>query len=574
MKDEIVPRNRTARAAAATTGNPPNTRLESSVANCFPGLEFDIRTLDRRFFPGLLFEFIPRPLNAPPNWRGLIQGARLTYVDYLQDPMLPEKATEQWVHDLRAALGSAIGNSLASGAWYIHWVEQKGVRVTMYDEKGAPLDGTVVWRLVRGLETKEPVTICLASRDADGNIDQPLITLLGYRRVYVPESGVFDASYRPGEFTESMCNPWTHDFRDCACHYWAASRPDVVFGPAAPHQGAHASPSSVRREETRFDWLRDVRGTSGDATASGTLGENRPFQVDHYEINHDWEKLSFVLEGREIDADYEAPPDAFPEPYASPGEMVADLEDRLAPMEMSLALEYLYALFSLHSPDEASTKQWPTLSGDLVYLRRGLLMIAASEMTHLRWANQLLWELHRALPLATPYRPILFPKRNNRPSELRRLEPSTLDHFIRVERPGGPIDTAYAKCVATLRPEAYPANLCALAVRIDSDGMEHHLRFLEMKAALESYPAQPPFPYLRDVKIGSPQQTKEAMAVFGDIRDNLRLAFIEEAAGKLDRAQVFSAKARTLMTTLRVEAEKLAARGVGIPFFDVSSPKR
>jgi len=25
------------------------------------------------------------------------------------------------------------------------------------------------------------------------------------------------------------------------------------------------------------------------------------------------------------------------------------------------------------------------------------------------------------------------------------------------------------------------------------------------------------------------------------------------------------------MTTLRVEAEKLAARGVGIPFFDVSS---
>jgi len=60
----------------------------------------------------------------------------------------------------------------------------------------------------------------------------------------------------PGEFTESMCNPWTHDFRDCACHYWAAAAL-IVFGPAgtAP-KGRMRSPSSVRREETRFDWLR------------------------------------------------------------------------------------------------------------------------------------------------------------------------------------------------------------------------------------------------------------------------------------------------------------------------------
>src|SRR5882724_12016883 len=34
-------------------GNSVATRLESGVANCFPGLECDLRNLERRFFPFL-----------------------------------------------------------------------------------------------------------------------------------------------------------------------------------------------------------------------------------------------------------------------------------------------------------------------------------------------------------------------------------------------------------------------------------------------------------------------------------------------------------------------------------------
>src|SRR3954451_15776114 len=41
----------TARPQAA--GNPMSTLLQSGVGNCFPGLEFDIRNLERRFFPFL-----------------------------------------------------------------------------------------------------------------------------------------------------------------------------------------------------------------------------------------------------------------------------------------------------------------------------------------------------------------------------------------------------------------------------------------------------------------------------------------------------------------------------------------
>ena len=47
---KIFPRNLTARADYLVRGNPSNTRLESGVDNCYPGLEFDQRNLDKAFF--------------------------------------------------------------------------------------------------------------------------------------------------------------------------------------------------------------------------------------------------------------------------------------------------------------------------------------------------------------------------------------------------------------------------------------------------------------------------------------------------------------------------------------------
>src|SRR5476651_588465 len=56
---KLVPRNvaalrqgQTAESATAlVAGNPMSTRLESGIGNCFPGLECDLRNLERRFFP-------------------------------------------------------------------------------------------------------------------------------------------------------------------------------------------------------------------------------------------------------------------------------------------------------------------------------------------------------------------------------------------------------------------------------------------------------------------------------------------------------------------------------------------
>jgi len=33
---------------------------------------------------------------------------------------------------------------------------------------------------------------------------------------------------KPGELSQGLCSPWQNDYRECACYYWAASRPDYI----------------------------------------------------------------------------------------------------------------------------------------------------------------------------------------------------------------------------------------------------------------------------------------------------------------------------------------------------------
>src|ERR1700761_8134646 len=89
---KIFPRNLTARAAYQVPGNPAVTRLEDAVGNCYPGLEVDVRNFDRRFFPGLVFEFVPRDDNTASYTEPNRYGAWLNYVDYLLDPARPSES--------------------------------------------------------------------------------------------------------------------------------------------------------------------------------------------------------------------------------------------------------------------------------------------------------------------------------------------------------------------------------------------------------------------------------------------------------------------------------------------------
>jgi hypothetical protein len=602
MTEKIFPRNLTARAERRVTGNPDSTRLESGVANCFPGLEFDHRNLDRRFFPGLVFDF-----NSNSGEADLPRtGARLVQVDTADPDLNPgpdaTDARRAAARALRQALSGDTLTQLGTGNWFLDRVVQGGREISMTlqpDGTSTPQDGLVVWRLVRGLEPGPEVEVTLVQRPATPAAapspapnptpagpgtpptptPPPSVTLKGWRREFTDKTtGVFSAAYVAGELTQSLCSPWQHDFRDCACHYWASNHPDVVLAEDRPTEDVLPSGESadLRRAEIRIDWLRSDRDRARAAAAIGNFGANRPFQMDHYEINQRWEELSIVLGGKESPAVYLPRSADLANPFDSPEEL-ADKISQLATLEHVLAVEYLYAYYSIKRREEttASIAAWPHLGDDVTFIRHFILLVAVGEMLHLRWANQLLWELaDRRLIPPGKYGPQLGVAERipvgatgggaGRPRALRPLTRTVLADFVAVEQPSGFIEGQYARVTATLRQPAYPDALYQLASRIVNEGMDHFERFRDIGLVLREYPEETP-PYLRSITLARPDDpaVKDAVSLYHAIISELTTAY---ATGRVEeRAAII--QARVAMTRLNDMADSLGARGIGIPFF-------
>jgi hypothetical protein len=563
VNDRIFPRNLTARAAVKIAGNPVTTRLESGVGNCFPGLEFDHRNLDRRFFPGLVFNF------------GVIPPV-LQSVD-VQDPALADTSRQG-----SAALSDAVLkalDTLRSGEWRLSSVAQGGGALDLQAMAAVPLavqpDPALFWRIVRSL-TPDRVTIVLtqspaspaplapaASAPAASAPGVPTVTLTHYRRQFVdPDTGVLSAAYLPGELTQSLCSPWMHDFRDCACDYWASNHPDIALGAddlLAAGGPADADPDLATRP---LDWLRADR--EGWSAASVSAGANEAFRLRHYQINSEWRSLAFVIEGRENSGVYTPGFEAGAEPFATPKEL-ADQLVVLCGLEHVVMLEYLYAYYSLQPPAALTGQR----SADQVFIRHEVLGIAVSEMRHLRWANQLLWTLAQR-GLISQRGPALEPglrvptSSGQRDRALRPLTMDALKDFIAVERPSGTLDGAYARVVATLR-NGYPESMLQLARQIVADGVDHYNRFREVLVVLRSWTSQAGLadPWLRPVSPGTPTQTSQALQRYTNVLAELRKAY--QSGDMEDAAAILSA--RENMMGLDAEAERLAQRGIGIPFF-------
>jgi Ferritin-like len=576
---KIFPRNLTARAAYRVTGNPDSTRLESGVGNCFPGLEYDHRNLDRRFMPGLTFEFIS---NDPTPTLALTRGARLVAQD-LRDPGFTPATTASTeertaLNTLRAQINAARFDPDTQG-WFISAITQGGVRIVLAstndDGDVVPFDGLQVWRLVRSIEPGA-VEIELTARTMPANTPLPQpVTLQGWRRHYTdPTTGVFSSAYRPGELTQSLCSPWQHDFRDCGCFYWASNHPDVVQVEDLPGDpilsgGESADPG---RALTRVRWLRSDRSPDRTSEARESYRLNRPAEMDHYEINLRWQELLMILGNKEVSSTYRPRPQDSATPYTSADEMAQHIFE-LATLEHVLTLEYLYAYFSIHTPAEIPAgPQAQILREDVQFLRHFVLLVAVSEMQHLRWANQLLWELREGGFIdpkkygpslgVSPTVPV-SEAGGTRPRALRPLTLATLKDFIAVERPSGQIEGQYSHVVATLRMDKkYPESLFQLASRIVNDGQQHFLRFRDLQSVMIQYKGTP---WLRTVAVGSGDDAEVAVALksYFDLIRNLRLAY---ATGSVtDRMHVTAA--RDAMDKLQTQSEALAAKGLGVPYF-------
>ena len=439
---KLFPRNLTARADYVVRGNPVVSRPESGADNSHPGLEFDMRNLDRGFFPGLLFDF----------QFGI--GARLADI---QPPWL---GTEK---DGKNRLAADDGELFL---WYVYGIfGDQPDRLTLADLYG--IDGYDVLRKIHDLEpgplvvvvgrhpdelkVGNPQTLIAAAsrlwqmaqppepakpgtpvepgqpletfRDGDGNLLFAVLT--GKRADYLNGDGVIELqTAEPGALTRSLCSPWQWDFADCGCYYWAASRPDIV--------------TSKDGKQEQLNFLRDREGVSppGDLRLWDEWMKNERI-MSQPQMIQGWEALPLVINDKE--AESYAPPEQSEKAKQKEIDgawnrvtVVGQLK-HLAAVEHTLCVKFLYAHYSVKAPQEAD-------GSDLFKVANAVFKIAIDEMRHFRWVNEALVMLDEQPVFSRASRLSDLPggaaiRQHQAQLRLEGLTPEALKRFIEIEKP-------------------------------------------------------------------------------------------------------------------------------------------
>jgi hypothetical protein len=412
--------------ASPVAGNPVSTLLESGVGNCFPGLECDLRNLERRFFPFLEVDLFDNAID--------VVSVDTDGVHEAEDAGTLQAESSR-IYD-------AIAADITQGRWRITTLKgnfgplgQRTLDVASLDPGSANDDDPPdVWTAVRLLTEGTPVTLTFRR----GSQSQ---TLTGRRQRYLDDKGALAAMFLPGELTQSLCSPWTHDFRDCACFYWASNHPDIArppepaANPAAPEWNADVP------------WERAARATDAlPARATADLGDT---ELDHYEINARWQELNFVLEGREHLGPYFAQKPT-ERPFDTPQELMTQLR-YAAGVELAVMQTYLTSAFSLRKDVLEGT-----LGDDINAAHAELMRIAIGEMQHLRAVNDVIASLSQRAQLA--FEPALrvarvLPGQGNQPWTPRAATPEAIVAYVALEAPSQSVDGLYARILETLEKD-------------------------------------------------------------------------------------------------------------------------
>ncbi len=553
---KLLPRNAAAfragsgREARLAAGNPVSTRLESGVGNCFPGLECDVRNLDRRFFPFLEVDIIDNfIIVAAVDLNGAERS--LAVGD------LPEAAAETY-----RRLAGGGGENIT---WLV--TRLKGhfgpmgeldleVGALSTPSNGRPVDA---WTAVRLLDEDSEVELTLRPYRRTGTL-----VLKGRRARYLDGNGALAAMFQAGELTQSLCSPWTHDFRDCGCFYWASNHPDIVTPvrlaaePADPAWNRHV------------DWLRSERSMAAappPPDQGRDTNARRLLQMDHYEINHAWQSLHIVLEGREQGTPYV--PRAPKAEALDPGRLEEYLR-YVAGVELAVMHEYLAAAYSLRAD---VTGLSPGLADDIRAARSEIMRVAIGEMTHIRAVNDVLasWlgraryqpalQVSRTLPLGggTQVRP-------------QAALPAAIDRFIDIERPSAGVDGLYARILATLEKHGTDEQE-QMVRRIMAEGEEHQQTFEFIKVWLGRHApvdylvaANPPVP---------PDGHAGHTAVQSTYQGILELLYDGYLTGGINGAQSVNGARMAMLPPngLAAQAQAVAAEGLLVVFDPIDDPR-
>ncbi|MFC9504146.1 ferritin-like domain-containing protein [Streptomyces sp. NPDC057002] len=567
-KGKVFPRNLTARADYAVPGNPSGSRPESGVDNCFPGLEFDQRNLEKAFFPGLLFDFHH---GGGSRLIGVTEGAP-SVLDLTAADLGAGVETDPWRLHLWAVCGRTTVDQTESQAPVFNATSRSGlalwrrvhdllpgrIAILLGPTPGIRSPGANI--VPGGLNARRMNNDTTVQRDDDGRVEAAV--LIADRADYLDADGVIDPDvYLPGDLTRSLCAPWQYDFRECGCYYWAASKPDIS---ASPDGRFHP-----------LNFQRSDRTLPPPKLDTPNIAERGADELDHPALITDWNVLPVVLNGREDDA--LGPGTPFDLDEMTREKVIEELE-RLASVEHALCLEYLYAHYSIDAPTTLAPGTNPQSPVAQFHAAAAeVFSVAVDEMRHLRWVNEVLGVLGRPHQLDPPPLGMIIQRQTGQRFELKRLTADQLDWFIRVEsisdemNPDG-IDGMYVRLHHTIvqRPDLFPQSdrLAHLIKLIIDEGVNHFERFKAVKGHLAEFLEDE---YLRGLD-KTPDAMDQQLLQLADLNYAVLLGAMKETLALGDRAGgVLIEHARRAMTNLHEVNHLLASRDVA-PRFQIPQP--
>jgi hypothetical protein len=256
-------------------GNPFSVLPRTAISNCFPGLEFDFRNLWRRAFEGIvLLENNNYVVVAEDSkYKGLV-NQRLVRIDGKRTmvpttgPVLPEGTS------LPEGPGGPLPTPLNPNAvsfmeWsnsLAHVLRKQGQEVECeFTDQPGGADTEVIW---------------------DEKLKTQKVKLRVRKFFEGATAALAEKLLQPGELTQGLCAPWQNDYRECACYYWAASRPDYVNVEPGPDGLSHGDLWMAKKRTGSY--IPDDRTDSR--------------LVSYDDLFKQWEQeLQFVIHGKDAE---------------------------------------------------------------------------------------------------------------------------------------------------------------------------------------------------------------------------------------------------------------------------------
>jgi hypothetical protein len=253
---EIRPVNLAAQLQYRAKGNPPSTRPDTAISNAYPGLEMDFRNAWRRILDGIvLHESLNFVLDTDRAEHAALKGMLLLTVDGV------EVTAQVTGPNIDGTPGPLTDSSFGSDRMALEW--SNALASVVHTQSGKEVEC-----VFQSLDGKNRLT-----------------RRLKVRHFFEPGTSVIARDIaEPGALTQSLCAPWQNDYRECACFYWAANRPDFVNvevgtnGSSAGHNWMQKDrTSSTAKVYISDDWL------------DGRL-------LSHTDLIRNWEKaLRFII---------------------------------------------------------------------------------------------------------------------------------------------------------------------------------------------------------------------------------------------------------------------------------------